>query len=75
MLSSRKVAEFLKNYSSTVWPRMLKAMVILGIQDLERRVAGITADPVFAKGDKKSLHLLFTKDIEDLVIRNEEGLI
>ena len=36
MLSSRKVRDFLKHFSETQWNRVIKAAVILGIQELER---------------------------------------
>ena len=36
LISSRKVREFLKHFSETQWNRVVKASVILGIQELER---------------------------------------
>jgi hypothetical protein len=36
LVSSRKVREFLKNFSETQWARVVKASVIMGIQELER---------------------------------------
>jgi hypothetical protein len=37
LLSSKKVRDFLKQYSATQWPRVLKATLLLGIQSLEDR--------------------------------------
>ena len=31
ILASRKITDFLKNYSETQWSRILKATIILGI--------------------------------------------
>lgn len=75
LLSSRKVADFLRNFSSTTWPRLLKACVILGMQEVERRVTGHTHDTVFEKAGKSSINLLYAKDVEDLVVRLEEELL
>ena len=36
LLGSRKIREFLKHFSETQWTRVLKASVIMGIQELER---------------------------------------
>jgi hypothetical protein len=36
LVSSRKVRQFLKNFSETQWSRVVKASVIMGIQELER---------------------------------------
>jgi len=36
LISSRKVREFLKHFSTTQWSRVVKASVIMGIQELER---------------------------------------
>lgn len=36
LVSSRKVREFLKNFSETQWSRVVKASVIMGIQELEK---------------------------------------
>ena len=36
LFSSRKVREFLKHFSATQWTRVIKASVIMGIQELER---------------------------------------
>ena len=55
LLSSRKVCDFLKNFSATQWPRVVKATMMLGIQKLEKR-------------DTTS-HMSI-KDIEDLVGKN-----
>lgn len=55
LLSSRKVRDFLKNFSATQWPRVVKATMMLGIQELEKR-------------DTTS-HMSI-KDIEDLVGKN-----
>lgn len=39
LVSSRKVREFLKHFSGTQWSRVVKASVILGIQELEKQQA------------------------------------
>ena len=52
LVSSRKVREFLKNFSETQWSRVVKASVIMGIQELER---------------SQKVGLLSAKDLEDLV--------
>ena len=52
LLSSRRVREFLKHFSETQWTRVVKASVIMGIQELER------SHPV---------EKLSAKDIEDIV--------
>ena len=36
LVSSRKVRQFLKNFSETQWSRVVKASVIMCIQELER---------------------------------------
>ena len=36
LVSSRKVREFLKHFSETQWSRVVKASVIMGIQELEK---------------------------------------
>ena len=66
LLASRKVSDFLKNFSSSQWTRILKATIILGVQELER-VAGT--------GDCASLNQLYPKDIEDIVVKNEEAIM
>lgn len=52
LLSSRKVREFLKHFSETQWNRVIKASVILGIQELERT---------------SQVHSLSCQDLEDIV--------
>ena len=52
LVSSRKVREFLKNFSETQWSRVVKASVIMGIQELEKT---------------QSLPNLSCQDIEDIV--------
>ena len=52
LVSSRKVRDFLKHFSVTQWSRVIKATVIMGIQELEKN------HPV-AK--------LSAKDVEDIV--------
>ena len=55
--------------------------MILGIQDLEREVVGmLDSDRSFSRAGSfktgaKQLHNLFAKDIDDMVVRNEEDLI
>ena len=39
LVSSRKVREFLKHFSETQWSRVVKASVIMGIQELEKTSA------------------------------------
>ena len=63
LLASRKVSDFLKNFSPSQWTRILKATIVLGVQELER-VAGT--------GDCQALNQLYPKDIEDIVVKNEE---
>lgn len=36
LVGSRKVREFLQNFSETQWTRIVKASVIMGIQELEK---------------------------------------
>jgi len=52
-VSSRKVREFLKHFSETQWSRVVKASVIMGIQELEK---------------KQSVNQISCKDIEDIVV-------
>ena len=52
LLASRRVRDFLKCFSSTQWPRVVKATLMLGIQVLERQ----SARPAMS-----------AKDIEELV--------
>jgi hypothetical protein len=63
LLASRKISEFLRNYSETQYTRLVKAVLILGIQSLE--------DNHF-KGNYANITGLFVKDIEDIVVKNEE---
>ena len=64
LLASRKISDYLKNFSQTQWVRIIKASIILGIQDLERNhsIGG-------------NINHLFSKDIEDIVVRNEQETI
>ena len=66
LLASRKVSDFLKNFSPSQWTRILKATIVLGVQELER-VAGT--------GDCQALNQLYPKDIEDIVVKNEEAIM
>lgn len=43
LISSRKVRDFLKNFSQGQWSRVVKASVIMGIQELERNNQRIPA--------------------------------
>ena len=52
LIGSRKVREFLKHFSESQWSRVLKATVIMGIQELER---------------SNKIHSLSCKDLEDIV--------
>ncbi|CDW74433.1 UNKNOWN [Stylonychia lemnae] len=52
LIASRKIREFLKNFSETQWSRVVKASIMMGIQELEK------AQPV---------NSLSVKDLEDLV--------
>ena len=63
LLASRKISEFLRNYSETQYTRLVKAVLILGIQSLE--------DNHF-KGNYANITRLCVKDIEDIVVKNEE---
>lgn len=58
LLASRRVRDFLKCFSSTQWPRVVKATLMLGIQVLERQ----SARPAMS-----------AKDIEELVVASEEA--
>ena len=53
LVSSRKVREFLKLFSETQWSRVVKASVIMGIQELEKSQTLLTK--------------LSAADLEDLV--------
>lgn len=53
LVSSRKVREFLKLFSETQWSRVVKASVIMGIQELEKSQTVLTK--------------LSAADLEDLV--------
>ena len=53
LLSSKRVRDFLKQFSATQWPRVLKATLLLGIQGLEDRYSHCTGVSI--------------KDIEDVV--------
>ena len=54
LLSCKRVREFLKGFSATQWPRVVKATLLLGIQALEQR-------------DGAAKNQLSIKDLEDLV--------
>lgn len=66
LLASRKVSDFLKNFSSSQWTRILKATIILGVQELER---------LAATGECSALNQMYPKDIEDIVVKNEEAIM
>ena len=40
LLSSKRVRDFLKQFSATQWPRVLKATLLLGIQAIEDKGFG-----------------------------------
>jgi len=40
LLSSKRVRDFLKQFSATQWPRVLKATLLLGIQAIEEKGFG-----------------------------------
>lgn len=63
LLASRKITDFLKMFSETQWERILKATMILGIQDLEQNHC------------PNGINNLFPKQIEDIVVQNEEKII
>lgn len=63
LMASKKITEYLKNYSQTQWSRIIKATVILGIQELEK-VYG-----------PHGLSSIFAKQIEDMVVKNEESML
>ena len=64
LLASKKITDFLKMYSETQWPRILKATMILGIQELETNHC-----------PNGALNTIFPKEIEDLVVKNEQDII
>jgi len=51
LISSRKIREFLSRYSESQWHRVIKASVLMGIQEVEGRT---------------SQHSMSIKDIEEL---------
>ena len=55
LLSCKRVREFLKCFSATQWPRVVKATLLLGIQTLEQR-----------EGPANTTQLSI-KDIEELI--------
>ena len=57
LLSSKRVREYLKQFSATQWPRVLKATLLFGIQAIEERI-----------GSGSTL-TVGVKDIEDAVGR------
>lgn len=63
VLASRKITDFLGNFSETQWTRIIKAAVILGIQDLEKNHCPVGSN------------MIFPKQIEDIIVQNEEALI
>ena len=46
LLASRRIREFLKSFSSTQWPRVVKATLMLGIQELEKRSIMLSAKDI-----------------------------
>ena len=58
LLSSRRVREYLKSFSATQWPRVVKATLMLGIQELEK---------VYQGERHSAVNRLSAKDIEDFV--------
>ena len=54
LLASRRVRSFLQNFSETQWNRVMKATVMLGIQELEKQYG-------------LCLNKLAPKDLEDIV--------
>lgn len=46
LLASRRIREFLKGFSATQWPRVVKATLMLGIQELERRQVMLSAKDI-----------------------------
>lgn len=56
LLASKRIREFLKNFSATQWPRVVKATMMLGVQAIERR-----------ESDKQGVTRISAKDIEDFV--------
>ena len=62
LVSSRKVREFLKHFSESQWSRVVKASVIMGIQELERsqqvtRLSAMDLEDIVGK----SAHFLLTQ--------------
>ena len=55
LIASRKIREFLKNFSETQWSRVVKASIMMGIQELEK---------------SQQVNHLSVKDLEDLVGKN-----
>lgn len=41
LLQSKRIREYVKNFSETQWNRVIKATVILGIQELEKSYGNI----------------------------------
>eukprot|EP00347_Sterkiella_histriomuscorum_P008772 403343816 len=60
LIASRKIREFLKNFSETQWSRVVKASIMMGIQELEK------TQPVVTK--------LSVKDLEEIVVHNESQM-
>ena len=58
LLASRRVRDFLKIFSATQWPRVVKATMILGIQALEKERK---------QSENQAITQISVKDIEDLV--------
>ena len=52
IFGSRRIREFLKNFSEVQWSRLVKASVVMGIQELEK---------------SQEITRLSLRDIEDLV--------
>lgn len=53
----------MKNYSETQWSRILKAVIILGIQNIEKEHCPV------------GTNMIFPKAIEDIIVKNEEELM
>ncbi len=61
LIASRKIREFLKNFSETQWSRVVKASIMMGIQEIEQKSSNFVAK-------------MSVKDIEDLVGKTFECL-
>ncbi len=54
LIASRKIREFLKNFSETQWSRVVKASIMMGIQEIEHKT-------------HNGMTKISVKDLEDLV--------